>query len=80
MCPCHIQCTVIRSNGSVERDCTTDGNAFSSSKSRYAVIIYSNTRNSCTCVIFNVRGLTKILNLHTFYSDGDILFTRRVKF
>ena len=48
MCPCDIQCTVIRSNGIVESDCTTDDNVVSSFESRYVVIISSDVRNSST--------------------------------
>ena len=48
MCPCDIQCTVIRSNGIVESDCTTDPYVVSSFESRYAVFICSDIRNSST--------------------------------
>ena len=48
MCPCDIQCTVIRSNGIVESDCTTDDNVFSFFKSRYVVFTYSDIKNSST--------------------------------
>ena len=48
MCPCDIKCTVIRSNGIVESDCTTDDNVVSSFESRYAVLTYSDRRNSST--------------------------------
>ena len=49
MCPCDIQCTVIRSNGIVESDCTTDDNVVSSFESRYVVFTCSDSRNSSTC-------------------------------